>query len=85
MEHYIVNNDKYSGLLLSCDTCEIEIITIIRKTLTCFTNILLNYYTTAQSDKVSATKIEKKTFLTLLSHYYNIITLCTLGCINFIT
>ena len=35
MEHYIVNADKYSGLLLSCDVCEAEIITIVRKTLTC--------------------------------------------------
>ena len=29
MEHYIVNNDKCSGLLLSCDICETEIIIIV--------------------------------------------------------
>ena len=46
IEHYIVNTEKYSGVLLSCDMCEIEIIIIILKTLTCFTNILLNDYTT---------------------------------------
>ena len=46
MKHYIVNIDKYSGLLLSCDIC--EIIIIVRKVLICFTNILLNDYTTAQ-------------------------------------
>ena len=55
-----MNTDKYSGLLLSCDVCETEIITMVRKSLTCFTNILLNDYTTAQSDKVSTTKIAKK-------------------------
>ena len=58
MEHYIVNTDKYSGVLLSCVMCETEI--IIKKALTCFTNILLNDYTIAQSDKVSTTKIAKK-------------------------
>ena len=39
MKHIIVNNDKYSGLLLSCDVREAEIITIVKKVLTCFTNI----------------------------------------------
>ena len=58
MEHDIVN--KYSGLLLSCDRCETEIIIIVMKALTCFTNILLYDYTIAQSDKVSTTKIAKK-------------------------
>ena len=60
IEHYIVNNNKYSGLLLSCDMCETEIIIIVRKAFTCFTNILLNDYTAAQSDKVSTTKIAKQ-------------------------
>ena len=55
MEHYIVNTDKYSELLFSCDMCETEIIIMVRKALTCFTNILLNDYNTAQSDKVSTT------------------------------
>ena len=70
MEHYIVNNDKHSGLLLSCDMCETEIIIIVRKALTCFTNILLNDYITVQSDKVSTTKIGKNfsNFLRLLCH-----------------
>ena len=57
MEHYIVNTDKYSELLFSCDMCETEIIIMVRKSLTCFTNILLNDYTTAE--KVSTTKIFK--------------------------
>ena len=56
MEHYIVNNDKYSGLLFSCDMCETERIIIVRKTFICFTNILLNDYTAAQSYKASTTK-----------------------------
>ena len=43
MEHYTVNNDKYSGLLLTT-----EIIISVREALTCLTNILLNDYTTAQ-------------------------------------
>ena len=60
MEHYIVNTDIYSGLLLSCDMCETEIIIMARKALTCFTKILLNNYITAQSNKVSTTKIAKK-------------------------
>ena len=60
MEHYIVNTDKYSEILLSCDMCETEIIIMVGKALTCFTNILLNDYTMAQSDKVSTTKIAKK-------------------------
>ena len=55
MEHYIVNTVKYSELL-----CETEIIIMVRNALTCFTNILLNDYTIAQSDKVSTTKIAKK-------------------------
>ena len=59
MEHYIVNTDKYSEFSLSCDMCETEIIIMVRKALTCFTNILLNDYTTSQSDKVSTTKIAK--------------------------
>ena len=62
MEHYIVNNDKYNGLLLSCDICETEIIIIVKKALTCFTNILLNDYTTAQSYKMSTTNIAKKNY-----------------------
>ena len=70
MEHYIVNTDKYSELLLSRDMCETEIIIMVRKALTCFTNILLNDYTMAQSDKVSTTKIAKniKTFLRKRCH-----------------
>ena len=60
MEHYIVNTDKYNELLLSCDMCETEIIIIVRKALTCFSNIVLNDYTTAPSDKVSTTKIATK-------------------------
>ena len=60
MEHYIVNTDKYSELLFSCDMCETDIIIMVRKALTCFTNILFNIYTTSQSDKVSTTKIAKK-------------------------
>ena len=59
MEHYIVNTDKYSEFLLTCDMCETEIIIMVRKALTCFTNILFNDYTTSQSDKVSTTKIAK--------------------------
>ena len=59
MEHYIVNTDKYSEFLLSCDMWETEIIIMVRKALTCFTNILFNDYTTSQSDKVSTTKIAK--------------------------
>ena len=42
MEHYIVNTDKYSELLLSCDMCETEIIIMVRKALTCFTIIIIN-------------------------------------------
>ena len=70
MEHYIVNTDKYSGVLLSCVMCETEIIIIVKKALTCFTNILLNDYTIALSDKVSTTKIAKniKTFLRKRCH-----------------
>ena len=60
IEHYIVNNDKSSGLLLSCDMCKTEIIIIIKKALTYFTSIMLNDYTTAQSDKALTTKIAKK-------------------------
>ena len=59
MAHYIVNTDQYIELLLSCDMCKTEIIIMVRKALTCFTNILLNDYTIAQSDKVSTTKIVK--------------------------
>ena len=62
MEHYIVNIDKYSELLLSCDMCETEIIIMVRKALTWFTNILLNDYTIAQSDKVSTTKFAIKIY-----------------------
>ena len=36
MEHFIVNNDKYNGLLLSCDVCETKIIII--------TNIIYTTY-----------------------------------------
>ena len=73
MEHYIVDNDKYRELLFSCDMRETETIIIIRNALTCFTNILLNDFTTAQSDKVSTTKIAikiSKLFLRKLCHYY---------------
>ena len=62
MEHYIVNTDKYSELLFSCDMCETEIIIMVRKALTCFTNILLIDYTIAQSDKVSTSKIAKNIY-----------------------
>ena len=57
-------------LLLSWDVSEIEIIIIVRKVITCFTNIMLNDYTIAQSDKVSSTKTAKniKHFLMLLYH-----------------
>ena len=78
MAHYIVNNDKYSELLLSCDMCETEIIIMVRKALTCFTNILLNDYTIAQSDKVSTTKIDKKYInfleekMPLIYYYYTV-------------
>ena len=41
-----------------CDVCEAEIITIVKNSLTCSTNIMLNDYTIAQSD-VSATKKKK--------------------------
>ena len=77
MENYIVNNDKYSGVL-SCDMCETEIIIMVRKTLTCFSNILLNDYTIAQSDKVSTTKIAKKYLnfleekMPLIYYYYTV-------------
>ena len=78
MEHYIVNTDKYSELLLSCDMCETEVIIMVRKALTCFTNILLNDYTMAQSDKVSTTKIAKKYLnfleenMPLIYYYYTL-------------
>ena len=78
MENYIVNNDKYSGVLLSCDMCETEIIIMVRKTLTCFSNIMLNDYTIAQSDKVSTTKIAKKYLnfleekMPLIYYYYTV-------------
>ena len=49
--HSYSHNDKYIGLLLSCDMCKTHIIKIVRKALTGFTKILLNDYTTAQSDK----------------------------------
>ena len=92
MTHIIVNNDQYGSLLLSCDVCEAEIITIVRKVLTYFTNIMLNLYTTALSDTISDTKIVKENYLHLLdvimplTHMINyiIITLCTLNCINMI-
>ena len=48
--------------MLSCDMCETGIIIMVRKALTCFTNILLNDYIIAQSDKVSTTKIDKKIY-----------------------
>ena len=78
MEHYIVNTEKYSELLLSCDMCETEIIIMVRKALTCFTNILLNDHTIAQSDKVSTTKIAKKYLnfleekMPLIYYYYTV-------------
>ena len=40
MKHIIV---KYGGLLLLSDVCKGEIITIVRKSLTCFTNIIYIY------------------------------------------
>ena len=66
--HIIINYDKYRGFLLSCDMCEAEIITIIRKVSTCFTNLMLNDYITAQSDRdtISDTKIAKKSIYTFL-------------------
>ena len=75
MEPYIVNTDKYSELLFSCDMCETEIIIIVRKAYTCFTHILLNDYTTAQRDKVSTTKIIKiskllEEIMPLIYYYY---------------
>ena len=78
MEHYIVSNDKYNGLLLSCDMCETDIITMVRKTLTCFTNILFNDYTTARSDKVATTKIANNclnfldVIMPLIYYYYTV-------------
>ena len=39
--------------------CETEIIIMVRKALTCFTNIMLIDYTIAQSDKVSTPEIDK--------------------------
>ena len=78
MEHYIVNTDKYRELLLSYDMCEIEIIIMVRKALTCFNSILLNDYTIAQSDKVSTTKIAKKylnfleEIIPLIYYYYTV-------------
>ena len=78
MEHYIVNTDKYSELLLSYDMCEPEIIIMVWKALTCFNNILLNHYTIAQSDKVSTTKIAKKYLkfleenMPLIYYYYTV-------------
>ena len=64
----ITNHDKYCTLVLSCDVCEAEIITIIRKVLTRFTctNILFNNYTTAHSDTISDTKIAKKSIYIFL-------------------
>ena len=46
MDHYGVNNNIYGGLLLLCNMCETENILML-SALTCFTNILLNDYTTA--------------------------------------
>ena len=87
MVHYIVNTDKYSELLLSCDMCETEIIIMVRKSLTCFTNILLNDYTIGQSDKVSTTNIAKKYLnsleekMPLIYYYYTVHQNClTLSC-----
>ena len=77
MEHYIVNTEKYSELLFSCDMCETEIIIMARKALTCCTNILLNDYTIAQSDKVT-TKNAKKYLnsleekMPLIYYYYTV-------------
>ena len=76
IEHYIVNTDKYSALLLSCNMC--EIIIIVRKALTCFINILLNDYTTDQSYKVSTTNIAKiilnfpEEIMPLIYYYYTV-------------
>ena len=60
IKHYNVNNDIYSECFL--------FLTIVMKTLTCFTNNLLNYYTTAECNQVSATKIAMKvsTFIFLM-------------------
>ena len=58
--------------------CETEIIIMVRKALTCFTNILLNDYTMAQSNKVSTAKIVKKYLnfleekMPLIYYYYNV-------------
>ena len=73
-----MNTVKYSELLFSCDMCETEIIKIVRNALTCFTNIMLNDYTTAQSDKVSTTKIAKQylnfleEIMPLIYYYYTV-------------
>ena len=60
MKHIIVDYDKFSGLWLSCDVGEAEIITILRKVLSCFTNIMVNDYATGHSDTISDAKIAKK-------------------------
>ena len=44
-------------MFLSCDDCESEWIIMIRKALVCF---LLCDYSSAQTDKVSTTKIAKQ-------------------------
>ena len=58
--------------------CETKIIIMVRKALTCYTNILLKDYTIAQSDKVSTTKIVKEYLnfleekMPLLYYYYTV-------------
>ena len=59
IEKYLINNEKYVS---SCDYCGEEWITMVHKALLCFSNILLCDYCSAQTDKVSTTKIEKKRF-----------------------
>ena len=86
MKHIIVNNDKYSGSLLSCDVCETEIIIIVIKVLTCFTNIItiipqlrvivIQYRIQRLIRKVSSLDV-----IMPLTHMikYIIITMCTLN------
>ena len=49
-----------SGLLMSGDVCEAEIITIVRNVLTCFNIIMLNNYIRVHGDIISDTKIAQK-------------------------
>ena len=48
------------SMFLSCDHCGDEWITMVHKALLCFSNILLCDYCSAQTDKVSTTKLAKR-------------------------